>query len=280
MRTRARTRSQGSAAGLALALAFLAACAEPAPLRVAAPADLRQSGLLEVLLDAYAGDTGVRPTVVAEAGPADLRLGPGDGPGVWWIPHVVLGPPEGVRWSYGEFNYESWARGRSPLGTPSAIIRRCSGSRLLAEIRLSGHLVVSRGDGSATHRLELRLWGEPGPPERADGYVETGESMAGTLAVASERSAYALSDLATYLRLRRTLRLAPVLTRDDALHVSWEAALAEGAPPQARQLRDWLRSERARDLVREFRVDGERAFYLPGEELPPTLRGRLDPEGD
>ncbi|MHC4491831.1 MAG: hypothetical protein ACYTDU_09435 [Planctomycetota bacterium] len=107
--------------------------------------------------------------------------------------------------------------------------------------------------------------------------------MARTLEIASEKSAYVLSDAATYLRLRRRLRLDVVLARDPELRIAYRAILPKrgtrsSRPSQAaRRLYDWLVSDDCKTAVRRFRLDGERAFYLPGEEQAKTLRGRLDP---
>jgi hypothetical protein len=45
---------------------------------------------------------------------------------------------------------------------------------------------------------------------------------------------------------------------------------------EAKRSYDWLGSEGWRAALQKVRVDGERPFYSPGEELAPTIRGRLD----
>lgn len=201
----------------------------------------------------------------------------------WWTPYLILGPAAQAKTSYGELNYESWARGRSPLGTRGAITSS-SASRLFEEIAHSGPPFFSRGDRSEAHLWELKLRGSAGPPRYEEAYIETKEPMARTLAIADEKSGYTLCDAATFLRLRRKVRLAVVLARDKELRVSYRATLAEPDAPDsersraARRLREWLGSDKCHALLKTFHIDGERPFYAPGEEPTPTLRGRLDAE--
>ncbi|NWG09832.1 MAG: substrate-binding domain-containing protein [Nitrososphaerales archaeon] len=62
---------------------------------------------------------------------------------------------------------------------------------------------VSRGDGSGTHFKEKRLWTSSGfdanELRNEEWYIEAGGSMAVTLGIANTYSAYALSDISTYL---------------------------------------------------------------------------------
>ena len=259
---------------------------------------LRDSGLLEVLLARFRKETKVKVTLCGASEKADLRLlpdllpakepkaatvAPDPSPAgrvVLCTTFLILGPPAGAKRSYGEYNYKMWGLGRSPLGTLAAVITKSSASRLLRDIGLSGHPIVACGGRGAIQDRELKLWGAEGP---RGSRVETGEPMARTLEIASEKSAYVLSDAATYLRLRRRLRLDVVLARDPELRVTYRAILPRPGTPSskpsqaARRLYDWLVSKDCKTVVRRFRLDGERAFYLPGEEQAKTLRGRLDP---
>jgi hypothetical protein len=259
--------------------------------------------MLKTLLAAFAEETGVRVTVQPSAEGADLLIlapnepgtesaGPErEGQDVCWTSYVLLGPRAGAKHSYGEWNYLSWARERSLVAGGRGPITGSSASRLFQEMKLSAFPFVSRGDGSENHRRETRFWGPEGPSRdrqrndfKISSYTETREPMDRTVAIADEHSAYTLCDLATFLRLRKTIRLEVVLARDDELRVSYSATLAESpgdSPERARATRtlyDWLGSPSCRAALQTFRVDGERPFYAPGEDLAATIRGRLDPE--
>ncbi|HXE56873.1 MAG TPA: substrate-binding domain-containing protein [Gemmatimonadales bacterium] len=70
---------------------------------------------------------------------------------------------------------------------------------------------VSRADSSGTHLVELRLWRAAGARPRGDWYLESGQGMAATLRLASERGAYAITDRATFVTLAPSLALRIVL---------------------------------------------------------------------
>src|SRR5574337_1475438 len=78
---------------------------------------------------------------------------------------------------------------------------------------------ASRGDNSGTHQLERRLWKEAGLDPSGDWYLQSGQGMGQTLAIASEKRAYTLTDRGTYLALKRQRRLAldTLVERDPSL---------------------------------------------------------------
>lgn len=106
---------------------------------------------------------------------------------------VVLGPaadPAGLRQKGAVAAFQALAAGRAPF--------------------------ISRGDSSGTHALELKLWAAAGlKPEGQAWYQQTGLGMGQTLAVASEKRAYTLSDRGTYLALKKKLALE-ILSEGDA----------------------------------------------------------------
>ncbi|GAB6147507.1 substrate-binding domain-containing protein [Stetteria hydrogenophila] len=67
---------------------------------------------------------------------------------------------------------------------------------------------LSRGDNSGTHVRELMLWRRAGlDPSGRPWYKETGQGMAQTLVMASEMGAYTLSDIGTFLKLKKDGRI-------------------------------------------------------------------------
>ena len=109
--------------------------------------------------------------------------------------------------------------------------------------------------------------------------METGESLERTLAIASEKSAYVLTDAAAYLRLRKRLNLDLILARDQELRVTYRAIPGRSElSAQSRRLHEWLGSESCRTTIQRFQLDGVRPYCVPGQELPKSIRGRLDIE--
>lgn len=76
---------------------------------------------------------------------------------------------------------------------------------------------VSRGDNSGTHLLEKSLWKAAGIEPKGGWYIETGQGMDATLAVANERSAYTITDRGTYLAYGKRISLPVLVEADRAL---------------------------------------------------------------
>ncbi len=81
---------------------------------------------------------------------------------------------------------------------------------------------VSRGDDSGTHAKEKSIWEKTGyeyaAVQRAGTwYIEAGTGMGPTLMMASEKQAYTLTDIGTYLAYKGKLDLVPIVDRGDIL---------------------------------------------------------------
>ncbi|MDE2181020.1 MAG: substrate-binding domain-containing protein, partial [candidate division NC10 bacterium] len=81
-----------------------------------------------------------------------------------------------------------------PKEDPAQIrsVKRASGAlRRIAEAKAA---FISRGDNSGTHQLERRLWKDGGLDPNGDWYLQSGQGMGQTLAIAAEKRAYTLTD--------------------------------------------------------------------------------------
>jgi tungstate transport system substrate-binding protein len=81
---------------------------------------------------------------------------------------------------------------------------------------------VSRGDGSGTHSKEKTIWKAAGYDYEAvrkagAWYVEGGKGMGPTLQMASEKQAYTLTDMGTYLSYKSKLELVPIVDKGSIL---------------------------------------------------------------
>jgi tungstate transport system substrate-binding protein len=94
-----------------------------------------------------------------------------------------------------------------PPDDPAHVRNAPSAAEALRRIADAGQRFASRGDSSGTHARELALWQRTGGLPRWTGYLETGQGMAATLLIASERRAYALTDRATLGFLRGKIDL-------------------------------------------------------------------------
>jgi tungstate transport system substrate-binding protein len=89
--------------------------------------------------------------------------------------------------------------------------------------KTAGIAFVSRGDGSGTHTAEKNVWSKAGynyttqVQKSGDWYIEAGKGMGETLQMASEKSAYSLTDEGTYLAYKKDLKMVPVVTKGASL---------------------------------------------------------------
>ena len=81
---------------------------------------------------------------------------------------------------------------------------------------------VSRGDDSGTHGKEKAIWEAAGYDYEAvqgagDWYIEAGIGMGPALLMASEKNAYTLTDMGTFLAYKGKLNLVPIVEKGDIL---------------------------------------------------------------
>lgn len=104
-----------------------------------------------------------------------------------------------------------------PAEDPAGIKGTSSAAEALGKIQTQGATFVSRGDDSGTHKKELSLWAEADTSLQGDFYLESGQGMGQTLRIASEKSAYTMTDRATYLATRDDLNLDILVEGDPVL---------------------------------------------------------------
>lgn len=82
-----------------------------------------------------------------------------------------------------------------------------------------GCLFVSRADASGTNKRELAIWKEVDiDPEGKEWYIKSGSGMGASLILASEKSAYILTDKATFMTVAHDkLPLKIFVENDDSL---------------------------------------------------------------
>jgi len=145
--------------------------------------------------------------------------------------------------------------------TDPAGVRGKAAAAALQAIAAGHALFISRGDNSGTHAQEKKLWAAAGlKPEGQAWYQQTGLGMGQTLAVASEKRAYTLSDRGTYLALRKKLGLQLLSEGDAALlnvyHVIEvnPARFPKVNAPGARAFADFLVSKDVQTVIKDFGI--------------------------
>jgi tungstate transport system substrate-binding protein len=134
---------------------------------------------------------------------------------------------------------------------------------------------VSRGDASGTHSKEKAIWKAAGFNYSADvqgsgdWYQEAGTGMGATLTMASEKQAYTLSDIGTYLAYKGDLDLVTLVDEGDILlNVYCAMQINPGKYPDTNTTvaKDWVNFMISDDVQKEiasFGVDqyGQPLFY-------------------
>lgn len=249
------------------------------PVILATTTSVEDSGLLEVLVPAFEGDhpewsidyTAVGSGQALELGrrgdvdaiiahsPADEEQFMADGYGidrraVMHNEFVIAGPPDdpaGIR------------------GTADAV-------SAFARILNSGAAFVSRADDSGTHRREQSIWSAAGLRPAGAAYVEAGVGMGDALRVASERGAYILTDIATFLYARDRLDLEILSQGDERLINTYSVIRVANAANAAgaRVFADWIMTERAQRLIAEFGSDRlGQPLFVPAALVQPVSGG-------
>jgi tungstate transport system substrate-binding protein len=219
------TLFKGGALALVLLLGLgLSACtgssaAHSSEVLLATTTSTYDTGLLDVLIPRFEASTAyrVKPIAVgtgmalamAERGEADVLL--------------VHAPTEekrlvesGVVTSRTLVMYNFFAIA-GPPADPARIRGVASAAEAMRRIAESGSPFISRGDDSGTHKMERSLWTQAGVTPSGSWYRESGQGMGATLGIASEKSAYTLTDRGTFLALRGSLQLQLHVDGDPSL---------------------------------------------------------------
>lgn len=105
-----------------------------------------------------------------------------------------------------------------PASDPAKLHGSTTSAEAFKKIAASQSLFLSRGDNSGTHAKEKGLWKAAGvTADNQKWYQQTGLGMGQTLSVADEKKGYTLTDRATYLSLKKNLKLAILLEGDSKL---------------------------------------------------------------
>ncbi len=151
-------------------------------------------------------------------------------------------------------------------------------SDALTAIKSRQALFMSRGDDSGTHKKEKQLWQESNIPlpDKENWYVQTGQGMLATINVAQERRGYTMTDRGTYIKYLSTKDgNAPIkiLVEGDGILLNQYSVLTLDPKncPSAKydlaiKFSDWMASQNGQDLIRDFRLLGQKLFIPNAKE--------------
>lgn len=141
---------------------------------------------------------------------------------------------------------------------------------------------VSRGDDSGTNSKEKSIWQKAGYEYEAvqqagTWYIEAGTGMGPTLMMASEKQAYTLTDMGTYLAYKGKLQLVPIVDKG-AILLNVYSAIAVNPEnvsgvkiDMANNLISFLTSTEIQQLIGEYGVEGYgMQLFIPCAGAEPT----------
>jgi tungstate transport system substrate-binding protein len=155
-----------------------------------------------------------------------------------------------------------------PAGDPADVANAPNAEDAFRRIARTQSNFVSRADDSGNNQEELSIWGKAGIEPFGDWYYETGLGVIQSLATAADRGAYMLVDWATWLQAgasgKNHLKLVfdgsktmpdvfSVIAVNPASHPAVNLA-------RARSFIDWLTSEPAQELIRQYEINGEHPY--------------------
>ena len=181
----------------------------------------QDSGLLDVIIPLFEQETGYKVQTVAVGSGQAMTMGQQGNADVL----LVHSPAAEVT-----FMAAGWGKDRvlvmhndfiivGPASDP-AKIKGLAAVDAFKAIAATSAPFISRGDNSGTNAKELALWksAKIDPvATKAAWYTESGQGMGATLTIASEKSAYTLTDRATFLANQANLQLTILTEKDNAL---------------------------------------------------------------
>lgn len=232
----------------------------------------QDSGLLDVLIPLFEQQSGFKVQTVAVGSGQAMTMGQEGNADVL----LVHSPSAEVT-----FMAAGWGKDRllvmhndfiivGPASDP-AKIKGLSAVDAFKAIAAAGAPFISRGDNSGTNTKELSLWKSAKIDPvgtKAPWYTESGQGMGATLTIASEKSAYTLTDRATFLANQAKLQLTILTEKDNALlnvyHVitvnpdKWPKVNFDGATA----FMNFMMSASTQKVIGDFGVDkyGQQLF--------------------
>lgn len=122
----------------------------------------------------------------------------------------------------------------------------------------SGNRYISRNDRSGTHQMEQYWWQQGRISTDAKQYLKTDTGMSATLAVATEKQGYTLSDRGSWLNFANKQDLAIVFEDPELLPNPY--SLLSLSKPIAAEWEQWLQSADAKRVIANYRINGNAVY--------------------
>jgi len=264
---------------------LLGCSAQPArpELILATTTSTQDSGLLDVLIPLFEEQTDYTVQTVAVGSGQAMKMGEEGNADVLLV-HAPASEVTFMENGFGKDRALVMHNDFVIVGPSSdpAEIKGLAVANALKSIDESSATFISRGDDSGTHKAELSLWKKAGLDPKAEKpawYLESGHGMGATLIIASEKSAYTLTDRATYLANKTNLQLDVLVEGDNSLlnvyHIitvnpdKWPKVNYDGALAFLK----FMIAPSAQEVIGQFGVEkyGQPLFYPDADKTDADL---------
>lgn len=231
------------------------------------------TGLLDYLMPHFTKDTGIEIKWTATGTGKALKLGSNCDVDVLLV-HAPAAEKKYIANGFGKDRKEIMYNDFVIIGPANdpAGVKGKNIVEALNIIRENEKLFTSRGDDSGTNKKELILWKSTGKaiPEKEKWYIQAGQGMLATINISEERKAYTMTDRGTYIKYQSQKNgnapLKVLVEGDDILLNQYSVlTLNPGNCPNAEydlaiQFSNWMAGQNAQNLIKEFRLLGEKLF--------------------
>jgi len=180
------------------------------------------AGIVTVLEEAFEKETGIRVRHVGAGTGAALKIGE-KGNVDLVMAHAKALEEKFIAEGYGTeripLMYNDFVI-LGPAADPAGIRGMKTGAEALKAIAVKQALFITRGDKSGTHVAEMDIWSKAGVKPAGPWYVTYEKGTLGnapTTRFADEKGAYVFMDRATYLSLKKEIKLVILVEKDEAL---------------------------------------------------------------
>ena len=241
-------------------------------MRMAVTTSFHNSGLSDSLLPAIEQDIGLTLDLLVVGTGQAIRLGEaGD-------VDAILVHSRGAEEAFVAAGYGTHRRNvmyndfvlLGPKSDPAGISLAQTAQSALRKIAGAEALFVSRGDDSGTHKKERSLWAGVAVDlgRKNLWYRSVGAGMGAALNTASAMNAYIMSDRASWLNFGNKGDLALLYAGDPALFNQYAYLPVSSdlhrhvKTVAAARLEVWLTSPRAKTLINNYQISGEKLFFF------------------
>lgn len=192
---------------------FLTSCAKKQVLKLATTTSIYDSGLLDVITNRFENKYKCKVKVLPVGTGQALKIA-SNGDVDCVITHDQLLEEKFMSDGYGALRKTILTNNFvivGPKTDPAGIKTAKDAFDAFRKIANSGEKFVSRADDSGTHKKEISIWTKIQKKPLKKNYIQAGCGMISTLRIANEKSAYCLTDKATFIVHNKELKELEIL---------------------------------------------------------------------